>query len=113
VLTSWKVRRDPYAQETKFHDARRIDLDRDNIIAIDVRLYFFRLPIVANCLLQINHYVRPDSNLTLQAAIEVVEEEGFEDLLNNVRDRIDEIESLHRTRELTVRPRFSSSCSRT
>ena len=53
--------------------------------------------------IQINHDVRPDSNLTLQAAIEVVEEEGFEDLLNNVRDRIDEIESLHRTRELTVR----------
>ena len=40
--------------------------------------------------------------LTLQAAIEVVEEEGFEELLNGVRDRIDEIESLHRTRELTV-----------
>jgi hypothetical protein len=30
--------------------------------------------------------------LTLQAAIEVVEEEGFEELLNNVRDRINEIE---------------------
>jgi hypothetical protein len=40
--------------------------------------------------------------LTLQAAIEVVKEEGFEELLNGVRDRIDEIESLHRTRELTV-----------
>lgn len=62
------------------------DLDRANIIAIDI-----------------NHDVRPDSNLTLQAAIEVVEEEGFEDLLNNVRDRIDEIESLHRTRELTFK----------
>lgn len=41
--------------------------------------------------------------LILHAAQEVVAEEGFEDLLNNVRDRIDEIESLHRTRELTVR----------
>jgi hypothetical protein len=40
--------------------------------------------------------------VTLQAAIEVVEEEGFEELLNGVRDRIDEIESLHRTRELTA-----------
>jgi hypothetical protein len=32
----------------------------------------------------------------------VVEEEGFEDLLQSVRDRIDEIESLHRTAEVTV-----------
>lgn len=29
--------------------------------------------------------------------------EGFDDLLDNVRDRIDEIESLHRTRENTVK----------
>lgn len=41
--------------------------------------------------------------LVLQAAREVVEEEGFDDLLDGVRDRVDEIESLHRTRELTVR----------
>ncbi len=40
--------------------------------------------------------------LILQAAQEVVEEEGFDDLLDSVRGRIDEIESLHRTRELTV-----------
>lgn len=40
--------------------------------------------------------------LILQAAQEVVEEEGFDELLENVRERIDEIESLHRTRELTV-----------
>lgn len=40
--------------------------------------------------------------LILQAAREVVEEEGFDDLLDSVRERIDEIESLHRTRELTV-----------
>lgn len=46
--------------------------------------------------------VRPDSNLTLFAAREVTEEEGFDELLDGVRDRIDEIESLHRTRELTV-----------
>lgn len=52
--------------------------------------------------------------LILQAAREVVESDGFDDRLNNVRDRIDEIESLHRTRELTVRARvlyrFSSAC---
>lgn len=40
--------------------------------------------------------------LILQASREVIEEEGFDDLLDSVRARIDEIESLHRTRELTV-----------
>ncbi|KAK0454662.1 hypothetical protein EV421DRAFT_433248 [Armillaria borealis] len=62
------------------------DLDRKNIIAIDV-----------------NHDVRPDSMLILHAARQMVEQEEFEDTLNNVRDRIDEIESLHRTRELTFK----------
>ncbi|KAI9465660.1 hypothetical protein BJY52DRAFT_1113241, partial [Lactarius psammicola] len=61
------------------------ELDSANIISIDI-----------------NHDVRPDSMLILQAAREVVEEEGFDDLLDSVRARIDEIESLHRTRELTV-----------
>ena len=51
---------------------------------------------------QINHDVRPDSNLILHAAQAVTEEEGFDELLQSVRDRVDEIESLHRTRELTV-----------
>jgi hypothetical protein len=41
--------------------------------------------------------------LILHAARQVCEEEGFDELLDGVRDRIDEIESLHRTRELTVR----------
>lgn len=40
--------------------------------------------------------------LILHAAREVVQEEGFDDVLDSVRDRIDEIESLHRTRELTA-----------
>jgi len=40
--------------------------------------------------------------LVLKAVTEVVEEEGFDELLDNVRNRIDAIESLHRTRELTV-----------
>lgn len=53
--------------------------------------------------LKIDHNVRPDSMLVLHVAREVVEEEGFAEILANVRDRIDEIESLHRTRELTVR----------
>lgn len=62
------------------------DLDRLNIITIDTRLG-----------------VKPDSMLTLQAAREVVEEDGFDELLESVRERIDEIESLHRTRELTFK----------
>ncbi|KAF7297999.1 hypothetical protein HMN09_01020800 [Mycena chlorophos] len=62
------------------------DLDRANIIAIDVE-----------------HDVRPDSMLILHAARQVCDEEGFDELLDNVRDRIDEIESLHRTRELTFK----------
>ena len=52
--------------------------------------------------MQINHDVTPDSELLLHAAREVVEEEGFDQQLDDVRDRVDEIESLHRTRELTV-----------
>ncbi|KAI6046458.1 hypothetical protein EDC04DRAFT_2864870 [Pisolithus marmoratus] len=62
------------------------ELDKSNIISIGVKLD-----------------VRPDSMLILHAAREVVEEEGFDDLLQNVRDRIDEIESLHRTREITFK----------
>jgi len=62
------------------------DLDRANIIAIDA-----------------NHDVRPDSTLILHAAREVVEGIGFNEMLDSVRDRVDEIESLHRTRELTFK----------
>ena len=40
--------------------------------------------------------------LIMHAACYVVERDEFDDILSNVRDRIDEIESLHRTRELTV-----------
>lgn len=53
---------------------------------------------------QINHDVTPDSVLLLHAARTVVEEEEFDNTLQSVRDRVDEIESLHRTRELTVSP---------
>jgi hypothetical protein len=55
----------------------------------------------------VHHDVRPDSMLTLHAAREVVNAEGFQELLDGVRGRVDEIESLHRTRELTVRRSFS------
>jgi len=51
--------------------------------------------------------------------MEVASEDGYDELLEGVRDRIDEIESLHRTRELTVGflfyclllTRFSVPCS--
>ena len=41
-------------------------------------------------------------NLILHAAQAVTEEWGFDDLLQGVKDIVDEIESLHRTCELTV-----------
>ena len=62
-----------------------LELDRLNIISIDI-----------------HHNVRPDSFLIFHAARDVVEEEGFEEKLGSVRDRINEIESLSRTRELIV-----------
>ncbi|KAF8756587.1 hypothetical protein RHS01_04339 [Rhizoctonia solani] len=61
-------------------------LDHLNIISIDAK-----------------HKVRLDSMLTLEAARQVVSKEGFDELLQGVRDRVDEIESLHRTRELTFK----------
>ncbi|KAF8583825.1 hypothetical protein K439DRAFT_1634041 [Ramaria rubella] len=61
-------------------------LDHANIISIDV-----------------HHDVRPDSMLILHAALEVVQDDGFDELLDSVRNRVDEIESLHRTRELTFK----------
>ncbi|KAI0072420.1 hypothetical protein K474DRAFT_1711624 [Panus rudis PR-1116 ss-1] len=62
------------------------ELDRLNIIAIDI-----------------NHDVRPDSMLLLNAAREVVEEEGFDKVLGDVADRLKEIGSLQRTRELSFK----------
>ena len=72
-----------WASQTRFIPI--LELDHLNIVSIDI-----------------DHNVRPDSFLILHAAQEVVEEEGFEEKLDSVRNRIDEIESLHRTRELTV-----------
>lgn len=45
--------------------------------------------------------------LILQAAREIVEQEGFNEQLDLVCRRIDEIEGLRRTRELKVRPFIS------
>ncbi|KAH8828391.1 hypothetical protein DL96DRAFT_1174418 [Flagelloscypha sp. PMI_526] len=53
------------------------ELDKRNVLAIDVE-----------------HNVRPDSMLILHAAREIVGEDGFDDALDSVRGRIEEIESL-------------------
>lgn len=62
------------------------DLDHHNIIHVDS-----------------NYHVRPDSQLLLSVFRSVVDEPDFQAKLDNVRDRVDEIESLHRTSELTVK----------
>lgn len=101
-----------------------IPLDHLNVISVDVRPTLpFAPPSLPSPLLrlltprarfhpnlnppprtQINHHVRPDSHVTLNAIRSIVSEEGFDDLLDNVRDRVDEIESLHRTREVRRSP---------
>ncbi|GAA5870409.1 hypothetical protein JCM16303_001994 [Sporobolomyces ruberrimus] len=50
-----------------------------------------------------HHYVRPDSRLMLTVFKEIAAEEDFQDQIDNVSDRVNAIESLHRTRELTVK----------
>lgn len=50
-----------------------------------------------------NFHVRPDSHVTLSAIRSVVTEEGFDDLLESVMDRVSAIESLGRTRELFLK----------
>ncbi|KZT53065.1 hypothetical protein CALCODRAFT_63537 [Calocera cornea HHB12733] len=83
-------------------------LDHANIISIDVSP--FRPGPRGRRMLtrprpQINHAVRPDSLLILRAAREVVDAPGFDSALRGVRARVDEIEGLHRTRELVMKGR--------
>ena len=63
-----------------------VPLDRQHMVCIDV-----------------NHVVRPDSRLMLNVFRSICTEEGFQEELDAVRARVDEIESLHRTAELTVK----------
>ncbi|KAM0752357.1 hypothetical protein T439DRAFT_324435, partial [Meredithblackwellia eburnea MCA 4105] len=63
-----------------------IDLDHHNIVTINA-----------------DHEVRPDSRLMLNVFRELCSQPDFEERLATTRDRIDEIESLHRTSELTVK----------
>lgn len=43
-----------------------------------------------------NSNVQPDSMLIFRAALDIVEKEGFDELLEDVRCRIKEIENLRR-----------------
>ncbi|KAG8891137.1 hypothetical protein FRB99_003841, partial [Tulasnella sp. 403] len=83
---------DPEMPAIPYYECRQIMTRADFIERLD------QLNIIA---VDIDHMVRPDSMVLLRAATEVVEEEGFDELLEGVRSRIDDIESLHRTRELT------------
>ncbi|KAM5542961.1 hypothetical protein V8D89_003345 [Ganoderma adspersum] len=65
------------------------ELDRKNIITIDI-----------------NHDLTPDSMLILRAAEEVCAEEGFDELLEGVRRRVDEIQSSQRIREVTFKEAY-------
>ncbi|ORY32864.1 hypothetical protein BCR39DRAFT_557421 [Naematelia encephala] len=56
--------------------------------------------------LHVHHHVRIDSTLLLRAAQQVINEEGFDEALDVTRDRIDQIEGLHRQNELTVKEPF-------
>lgn len=44
--------------------------------------------------IQVHHDVRPDSMIILRAAQEVVSQPGFDDMLDETRDRVDEIEGM-------------------
>nr|ODO01229.1 hypothetical protein L204_01957 [Cryptococcus depauperatus CBS 7855] len=88
---------DLYLPKVTYEEARRImtrtdflgDLDHYHILSIDL-----------------HHDVRPDSTLLLRAAQQVIAEEGFDDALDETRDRIDQIEGLHRQNELTIKEPF-------
>ncbi|KAH8085424.1 hypothetical protein BXZ70DRAFT_1045607 [Cristinia sonorae] len=69
------------------------ELDRSNIVAIDTY-----------------HNVSPDSKMLLVAAREVIEEEGFDTKLQNVKKRVNEIEALRRTQKIIIRD-GSPGCS--
>lgn len=46
---------------------------------------------------QLHHHVRVDSVLLLRAAQQVISEEGFDEALDQTRERVDEIEGLRQT----------------
>ncbi|WWC70154.1 uncharacterized protein I206_104101 [Kwoniella pini CBS 10737] len=88
---------DIHLPHVTYEAARRImtrtdfvnDLDHYHILSIDL-----------------HHHVRPDSLLLLRAAQQVVAEDNFDDDLDTTRDRVDQIEGLHRQSELTIKEPF-------
>ncbi|ODO06441.1 hypothetical protein L198_01673 [Cryptococcus wingfieldii CBS 7118] len=80
-----------------FEEARRIMTRADFLGALD------HYHVVA---IDLQHNVRPDSTLLLRAAQQVVAVEGFDKDLDTTRDRVDQIEGLHRQNELTVKEPF-------
>lgn len=88
---------DIHLPKVTYEEARRIMTRADFLEALD------HYHIVS---IDIHHNVRPDSTLLLRAAQQVVAEEGFDDALDQTRDRVDQIEGLHRQNELTVKEPF-------
>ncbi|KAG0152030.1 hypothetical protein CROQUDRAFT_36099 [Cronartium quercuum f. sp. fusiforme G11] len=82
----------PFQRGIAYWQARQImtradfldQLDHENIISIDI-----------------DYVVRPDSLVVLNAIKEICSEPGFDEKLEKVMERIGDIESLGRTRELT------------
>ncbi|WVQ86539.1 hypothetical protein IAS59_000252 [Cryptococcus gattii] len=88
---------DIHLPKVTYEEARRIMTRADFLEALD---HYHIISI------DLNHNVRPDSTLLLRAAQQVVAEEGFDDALDQTRDRVDQIEGLHRQNELTVKEPF-------
>ncbi|OWZ51164.1 hypothetical protein C356_02307 [Cryptococcus neoformans c45] len=88
---------DIHLPKMTYEEARRIMTRADFLEALD------HYHIVS---IDLHHNVRPDSTLLLRAAQQVVAEEGFDDALDQTRDRVDQIEGLHRQNELTVKEPF-------
>ncbi|KAH8918061.1 hypothetical protein BT69DRAFT_1338535 [Atractiella rhizophila] len=102
------VKRADEAEKAALEEGRRIDGQQCGSIAYgEARVVMTRadfLPILdRDCIITIdeNHNVRADGRLILNAMRKLVYKDNFQEHLNNVRERVDEIESLHRTAELT------------
>ncbi|KAH8928379.1 hypothetical protein BT69DRAFT_1237176 [Atractiella rhizophila] len=102
------VKRADEAEKAALKEGRRLDGQQCGSIAYgEARVVMTRadfLPILdRDCIITIdeNHNVRADGRLILNAMRKLVYRDNFQEHLNNVRERVDEIESLHRTAELT------------
>ncbi|BFZ54462.1 hypothetical protein PYCC9005_001499 [Savitreella phatthalungensis] len=76
------------------HECRRIATRADFMEKLDA-LNLLTIDAAAN--------VRADSRAMMAAFREICAEDNFQDMLDNVKDRCDAVESLHRTRELVFK----------